>query len=314
MSSRDPSVGAFVVTWNRPEQLRHTLEVLLRQTWPPDAIFIVDNGDDDAASKVAREVGEGHIMCRRTGMNLGETGGVALGMRWLTELGFDWILVSDDDDPPWREDIIERLRLLIRRHDDDPKLGAVARSGARWDWGRGRPVEIADRELHGDVECEITGTGQQLVVRREVIETVGTFREDLFFNRADETFCLRMVGSGWKLLVDGELLAQTRASKLRQGQSRSGSIRRHLGRTPAWRGYYATRNYIVEMRRAFQRPDLARREALRAAARAAAAWLHGPRYGVEVARLQSRAVLDGYRGRLGRTVEPVRKPRDTEAT
>jgi hypothetical protein len=313
MSRSDPSVGAFVVTWRRPEPLRRTLEALRRQTWPPDAIFVVDNGDDDSASRVARIVGNGQIVCRRTGDNLGPAGGMAFGMRWLAELGFDWILVNDDDDPPWRDDILERLRLLIRKHGDDPKLGAVARSGLRWDWRRGRPTDVPDCDLHGAVELDVTGSGLQFLVRREVIETVGTYYEDLFFSREDEMFCLRMIGSGWKLLADGELLAQTRASKARAGHIPSGSVRRHLRQPPAWRGYYATRNYIVEMRRTFLRPDLARREVGRSILRAAAAWLHGPRYATEVTRLQARAVVDGYRGRLGRTVEPVPKSRRTDA-
>jgi GT2 family glycosyltransferase len=309
VSPDDPSLGAFVVTWNRPAPLRRTLEALRHQTWPPDAIFVVDNGDGDAAAKVAQEVGNSEIGYRSTGGNIGEAGGVAFGMRWLVDLGFDWILVVDDDDPPWRDDILERLRLLIRRHGDDPKLGAVARSGARWDWRRGRPVAIADDELHGDVECDITGTGQQLIVRREVIETVGTFHEDLFVHRVDDTFCLRMTRAGWRFLVDGPLLAQIRAAKaVRWGQR--GSVGRHLLRPPAWLGYYATRNYIAEMRRTFGRADLARREVGRAAMRSGVAWLGGLRYGAEVTRLQARAVLDAYRGRLGRTVEPVPKARD----
>ena len=313
MSGRDPSVGAFVVTWNRPEELRRTLEALERQTWPPDAIFVVDNGDDDAAAQVAREVGHGEIACRRTGDNLGPAGGVAFGMRWLADLGFDWILVNDDDNPPWRGDILERLRLLIRRHGDDPELGAVARSGLRWDWRRGRAINVPDGELHGDVAFDVTGTGLQFVVRRDVIEKVGTYHEDLFFSREDELFCLRMVRSGWSLLADGELWAESRDAKARQFGP-SGTLRRHLGQSPAWIGYYATRNYIAEMRRTFGRPDLARRETWRAGARSAAAWLRGLRYGMEVTRLQTRAVFDGYRGRLGRTVEPVPKSRDTGQT
>jgi glycosyltransferase involved in cell wall biosynthesis len=313
MSGRDPSVGAFVVTWNRPGRLRDTLDALLRQTWPPDAIFVVDNGDGDAARRVAEEVGNGQIGYQSTGDNLGPAGGVAFGMRWLADLGFDWILVNDDDNPPWRDDILERLRLLIRRHGDDPELGAVARSGLRWDWRRGRPINVPDSQLHGDVALDVTGTGLQFVVRREVIEKVGTSREDLFFGREDELFCLRMVRSGWNLLADGELWAETRDEKARKfGPPRT--FRRHLEQSPAWRGYYATRNYIAEMRRTFGRPDLARREIWRAGARSAAAWLSGPRYGMEVTRLQVRAVIDGYRGRLGRTVQPVPKPRGAAHT
>jgi glycosyltransferase involved in cell wall biosynthesis len=309
MSGVDPSVAGFVVTWNRPESLRRSLEALLSQTWPPDAIFVVDNGDGDAASKVTHEVGSGRIGYRRTGQNLGPAGGVAYGMRWLTELGFDWILVTDDDDPLSRDDILEGLRLIIRRRAVDRRLGAVAVTGFRWDWRRGRPTHVFDDELHGDVRVDIAPANQFPIIRREVIEAVGPFHEDLFFGRDDDTFFLRMGKAGWYLLADGEAWAHVRRQKALRGERRPGRVRRHLQLhgAPSWRGYYDTRNYITEMRRVFGRPDLARREVGRAMARSARSWLGGPRHGTEVTRLQTRAVFDAYRGRLGRTVEPVPK-------
>jgi len=313
--SGDPSVGAFVVTWNRPEPLRRSLEGLLRQTWPPDAIFVVDNGDGDVARNVIRDIGgDGQIAYRRTGTNLGPAGGIAVGMRWLAELGFEWILVNDDDNWLWRDDILARLRALIRRHGHDARVGAVARSGFRWDPRRGCLLAVPERELHGEVLIEVTCGDLHPIFRREVIETVGPFREDLFFGRDDELYCLRMLQSGWSILADGDLWAELNALKARRGIGRRGPVRRHLHRSEAWRAYYSTRNYIAEMRRALDRPDLARREAARAAGRAAAAWLGGPRYGAEFTRLQARAVLDAYRGRLGLTVTPVPKDRDATAS
>jgi hypothetical protein len=227
-------------------------------------------------------------------------------------LASNWILVNDDDDPLWRDDILGRLRLIIRRHGGDPRLGAVTRAGFRWDWRRGQPNHISDDELHGAVTVDITSGNQHPIVRREVIETVGTFHADLFFGRDDDTFCLRMVEAGWYLLADGDSWAEAREEKTRSGVRRLGRVRRHLQLrgAPTWRGYYDTRNYITEMRRSFGRPDLARREVGRAAARSARAWLRGPRHGMEVTRLQSRAVFDAYRGRLGRTIEPLPKARD----
>jgi len=307
MSSSGPSIGAFVVTFNRPDHLRRSLEKLRAQTWPPDAIYVVDNGDDEVAATVAREVGGGDIECRRTGDNLGPAGGLAVGMRWLSALGFDWILVNDDDDPPLRDDILERLRQLIRKHSDDPALGGVARSGQRWDWRWGHAVSVPASELHGDVSFDITGTGQQFVIRREVIETVGVAHEEMFWGGESEMFCLRMAAAGWRLLADGDLWAEMLQAKIQRGKGLKGPIRRHLQRPDPWRGYYGTRNQIAEMRRTFTRPDLARLEVARAAMRSAAAWLGGPRYGLEVTRLQIRAVADAYGGRLGRTVEPTPK-------
>jgi hypothetical protein len=56
------------------------------------------------------------------------------------------------------------------------------------------------------------------------------------------------------------------------------------------------------MRRTFMRPDLARKETVKAIVRTIFSWFRGVRYGAAFSRLQLRAVLDGYRDRMGRTV------------
>jgi hypothetical protein len=122
-------------------------------------------------------------------------------------------------------------------------------------------------------------------------------------------FCLKLGRSGWRLLADGGLWAQTQDAKAHERWGRQGRVGTRLRRVPPWRRYYVTRNYIAEMRRTFDRPDVARREVVRALGRSAAAWRHGAHHGVEFTRFQTRAVLDGYRGRPGRTVEPIPKGR-----
>jgi hypothetical protein len=77
-----------------------------------------------------------------------------------------------------------------------------------------------------------------------------------------------------------------------------------------WRRYYRTRNYIFMMRKTFQRPDLARRETWKSLGRSIFCWLRGIRYGIEFTRLQLRGVVDGYRGKMGRTVLP--RPKNAE--
>jgi glycosyltransferase involved in cell wall biosynthesis len=302
--AHDPTVGAFVVTWNRADELRETIQILQHQTWPPDAIFVVDNGDGESARHVAEEVG---VEYRHTGGNLGPAGGVAFGMRWLAALGFDWIHIGDDDDPMRSNDDLKCLRLLIRRHADDPTVGAVALSGFQWDWRRGRPARIPSTQLHGDVVVHTTVANQHPIVRREVVEAVGTFHDDLFFGIDDVTFFLRMSARGWRVLVDGDRWIDRLREQARPDVRPPGRVRRHRQRASNWREYYDTRNYIAEMRRTFRRPDLARWEAARVLGRCAAAWAGGPRYGAAVTRLQLRAVADGYRGRLGMTVPPVPK-------
>jgi hypothetical protein len=57
----------------------------------------------------------------------------------------------------------------------------------------------------------------------------------------------------------------------------------------------------------FHRPDLARREALKAVMRSFWAWRLGLKKGAEFSCFELRGVLDGYLGRMGRTVKPKHK-------
>jgi GT2 family glycosyltransferase len=299
------TIGTFILTYDRPEALRGTIEALLGQTSPPDLLAVVDNGTS-AETKAVVDSFEG-VDYVPTGENLGSAGGTAFGMEWVIGQGLDWAHSVDDDDPPRTADTVERLRALIARQDDGT-LGAVAAVGSRWNWETGTYARIPDDELHGDLPVDTIGGNAQLTVRREVIETIGPPDRRLFFGFYDPLYSLTLGQAGWRLMVDGDL---TREYRTRAGRLDLQRPRRWRPGDPyhaLWRRYYVTRNYVHYMRRVLGRPDLARREAARALGRSASSWLRGPAYGARYTRLQLRGVLDGYRDRLGRRVEPVVKP------
>lgn len=303
-----PSLGSFVVTYHRPEILRSTIATVLGQTRPPDVLLVVDNGGGDEAAAVVRDLGRPDVVYASPGDNLGSAGGVAYGMEWMVARGLDWAHSVDDDDPPKTPDTVERLIGLIRRQDDG-RLGAVAAVGTRWNWRTGEYDRLPDDALSGDVRVDTIGGNSQLTVRREVIEEIGPPEKAFFFGFYDPLYCLRIAQAGYRLMVDGDLMLEYRTQAGRLELRRSRSWRPRDPYHALWRRYYVTRNYIYRMNRTFDRPDLARREASKAMARSVGAWSRGPRYGARYTALSARGVLDGYRGRLGRRVEPTAKPR-----
>ncbi|MEX0666252.1 MAG: glycosyltransferase [Acidimicrobiia bacterium] len=303
-----PRFGSFILTFNRPTQLRETIRALIAQTVPPELVVVIDNGDNEETTSVIREFGDARLEYCATGENLGSAGGVAFGMRLLLDRGCEWIHSVDDDDPPLTPDTVERLRALIERNDDG-RLGVVAAVGSRWDWTTGEQRRLRDDELTGDVPVDIVGGGQQLTVCRRVLEEIGTPDPEFFFGHYDPIWCLLVAKAGYRLMVDGELMYRNREIANRVGVT---VHRAKLPRQPydaIWRRYYVTRNYVYAMRQMFDRPDLARRETAKSLVRTVASWGHGPRYGARFSLLQLRGVVDGYRGRLGRTVIPWADPK-----
>jgi glycosyltransferase involved in cell wall biosynthesis len=301
--SSEPTFASFILTFDRPAKLERTIEAVLGQTVVPELLAVVDNGADERTKKAVARFEDPRLRYVATGKNLGSAGGVAFGMQWCYDRGYDWIHSIDDDDPPKTADTIERLRSLIGRHDDG-SLGAVAAVGSRWDWRSGELQRLSDGELLGDRVVDVVGGGQQLTVRREVIARIGTPNPDYFFGHYDPFYCLEMADAGFRIMIDGDLMREYRQLADRMNLVVRRSVVPRHGYGAIWRRYYVTRNYIYAMRSVFRRPRLARRELGKAMTRCVTSWARGPRYAVRFNTLQVRAVVDGYRGRLGRTVDP----------
>jgi glycosyltransferase involved in cell wall biosynthesis len=303
MTNGDHRFASFILTFDRPAKLAQTIEAVLGQTLVPELLLIVDNGTNVETQAVVERLADPRVVYEPTGANLGSAGGVAFGMERLFTRGYQWIHSIDDDDPPQTPDTIERLQRLIHRNDDG-KLGAVAAVGSRWDWKVGEYSRLSDTELGGDLEVDVVGGGHQLTVRREVIAAIGPPNKEFFFGHYDPFYCLQIADAGFRVMIDGDLMREYRQRAGRMNVVIRPSLVPRHGYDSIWRRYYVTRNYIFAMTKLFQQPRLARREARKALLRSVASWKRGPRYAMRFNHLQLRAVVDGYRGRLGRTVAP----------
>ncbi len=304
-------VGAFILTYNRPQHLRAAIEFLLDQTVRPDRLLVVDNANQQDTADVVAEFHSEGFEYHATSANLGSAGGVATGLELMAEMGCDWIIsVDDDDTPPKGEhrDTVSNLIELIKRNDDG-MLGIVGAIGSRFDWKSGEHVRIPDRELTGDIDVDIVGGGSFLTVSRRVLDDIGPPNKDFFFGHYDPLFCLEAKRKGYGIMVDGDGLLSLRASgdRLDLVAQRKTLVARNPYHS-LWRRYYVTRNYIYAMRHTFDEPRLARRMALKSSLQSILSFGRGLRYGWRYATMQLRGIVDGYRGRLGPTIAPVAKP------
>lgn len=295
-------LGGFVMTYHRPAALGETLARLLGQSRPPERLLVLDNGGSEESRQVVGEMGDPRLLYRDLGDNLGPAGAAAAGLAWGAGEGFDWTYWGDDDDPPQSVDTLERLLDLARRCRHEP-LAGVAAVGARWSWARGELVRLRDDELTGPVAVEAIGGNAQLLVSHRAVATALP-RPELFWALEEIEYCLRLRRAGLVLRVDGDLMCEYRQRAGRIGLDLRRRWLPGLERHQLWRVYYKARNYVHLMRRTFDRPDLARREVVKGVARAAAGFARGLGYGGALARMQLGGLIDGYRDRLGRTVEP----------
>lgn len=308
-----PAVHGVLVTYRRPDDLEVMFRRLAEQERGLDTLLVVDNDPAESARAVVAGLpaGDGvrdrpRITYVASGANLGPAGGIALGMRYVLSHAADrdWLLALDDDNPPRRPDMLAELeRFGTRLREQEPTVGAVGASGSRFEAERARGVRVPDDELAGAVRSDWIGGNNLPLYSVHAIRAVGVFDDQLFFGFDDLEYGLRLRAAGFGIYVHGGLWHRGRDLAGRLGIEAAPA--RALGE-PTWRRYYSLRNLIYILRKQGHNGG---------AARLAARGLGKPVYNLprhpalaaQHLALNSRAILDAYRGRMGLTVSPVPK-------
>ena len=104
-------VLGYIHTFNDAEIIERTVEALQRQTRPPDAILVVDNGSrDDTIDRIS----SWPVTIIRNPTNLGTSGAVCVGFEYALKHQFDWIWLFDADSLP-QPDALENLLAAFQK-------------------------------------------------------------------------------------------------------------------------------------------------------------------------------------------------------
>ncbi|MEJ5918853.1 galactofuranosyltransferase GlfT1 [Corynebacterium sp. H78] len=205
--------AAVVVTHNRPEELKGSLDIVNRQTHLPSWLIVVDNGDDPAVRAHVEGLAgpntpEIHYIGSKT--NLGGAGGFALGMLTALTLGADWIWCADDDGRPEGPEVLETLLDAAYRHQlaevspvvcdiaNPDRLAFPLRRGVTW--RRNRSELLADGVDSVDASNEILPGIASLfngaLFAAKALERLGVPDYRLFIRGDEVEFHRRLVRSG----------------------------------------------------------------------------------------------------------------------
>lgn len=205
-----PSVAAVVLNYNGKELTLQTVASLKAMNYPSLEIVVVDNGStDDSFTAVA----EAHpdVVSLRQEVNQGIAVGLNLGISWVLERDYDYLLVLNND----IEVAPDMLTELVRVAESDPSIGCVgpktyyyADRNRLWSAGgiirfkesvtRERGMKHLDRGQY-DVDREmpyINGCAQ-LVPRRAMAAT-GLWDPVYYVGIEDADWCMRLRRAGFK--------------------------------------------------------------------------------------------------------------------
>jgi GT2 family glycosyltransferase len=299
-----------LVTYRRPDGLATMLDALSVQDRTIDHLFVVDNAPEDGNrstvdSYVARGLAATYVPVEE---NTGPAGGISLGMTRVLQMAQndDWVVLLDDDDPPWEPSWLRQLWSFgAELADVDRMVAGVGTGGSRFDRKRGRLIRIPDEELDGAVPVDVIGGNQLPCYRVAAIRDAGPFRSDLFFGFDDLEFGLRLRAGGWSLYSLGQISLHRRRRRGRVGRSFRPSRRIDA---VDWRNYYSLRNLVWICRSHGLRRTALRVSLVRGVGKPVGNLIHQPLRALRALRFNWQACVDGWRGRLGRTVEPALRP------
>src|SRR5215470_14085112 len=95
-SSEKPLVAVVVLNWNGCNETLACLESLIKLSYPPCDLIVVDNGSTDNSVAAVRSKYP-NVEVIQTGKNLGYAGGNNVGIRRALEKGAQYILILNND-------------------------------------------------------------------------------------------------------------------------------------------------------------------------------------------------------------------------
>ncbi len=198
-------VSVIVLNWNGKRIICDCLDSLLRQTYKPLEIIVVDNGSKDGSLEMIREKYGSRFVILENGCNLGFAEGCNVGIRKAQ--GEFIVLVNSD--ATLKEDWTEEMVKAVRK---DPQTGMVAgkiyfagREGILENTGhvvfrdgmaRGRGRLERDKGQYDKMDRIFCPNGCAALYRKAIMEEAGLFDAE-FFAYADDIdvgFRIRMLG------------------------------------------------------------------------------------------------------------------------
>lgn len=205
--SGQPLVYVLLLNWNSWEYTSECLASLKDLEYGNCKVLVIDNGSaDGSAQRIREHFAETEVL--ELGANLGFARGNNAGIRLALQRGanYVWLLNNDTTVDP------AALRAMVERVEKDPKVGAVGSAVYSMSnperlqaWGGGYVNFWLGRSRHfltpvADEKLDFI-TAASLLLKQDVLESIGLLDEGFFLYWEDSDYCFRMRRAGWRLAV-----------------------------------------------------------------------------------------------------------------
>ncbi len=207
-----PLVHIVILNWNRKNDTLACIRSIKDVKYPQLSVVLVDNASRDGTVESVRENFPA-VKVIINSENFRFAGGNNVGINYAMQNKADYVLLLNNDAevPP---DFLSELVRVAESSEDIGMLGPkiyyhdtprkIWFAGGRIEFWKGWVSHIGIRELdHGqyDITKDVDYlTGCCLLVKRKVIETVGSLDESYFIYGEDADWCIRASRAGFRLV------------------------------------------------------------------------------------------------------------------
>lgn len=232
-------IAAIVITFNRLNLLKMTLDGLLNQTRKLDKIIVINNGSDDGTTEWLASQEQYFVVNQK---NVGSSGGQYTGFKTAFGLGYDWIWAMDDDVIP-RADCLENL-ITVAKEDYiiAPIRYSIDKSvfiNDTIEFNLSNPFKnvwerlLNENDLDTDMIKAVGITFEGPIFHRKLIEKIGLPEKKFFIYGDDSEYFIRASKAGFTSYI------YTKAGIDRLLPTPD------LNKLFSWKNYYIIRNIIA---------------------------------------------------------------------
>jgi GT2 family glycosyltransferase len=202
------SIQVVIVNWERSHDTIECIQSVMQSHGVAVSILVVDNGSrDDSVDRIKHKCPEAELILLPT--NLGFAGGYNAGIEYFLASDAEYIFMLNNDTVIF-PDTIHTLVVAMQEYDVTvPKIlfhdspSQVWAAGARW---RSFPPSVVmigyerrDRPKYNVPRPLDYATGCALMLKRQVIESVGDFDLDYQNYQEDYDLCYRIRAAGFRI-------------------------------------------------------------------------------------------------------------------
>lgn len=218
---RSVTIATVIVTWNKLSHVCLLLEDISKLNLENIKldIYVVDNASTDGTQSYLEQHYSTLVKVLQTGRNLGGSGGFSKGLQVVSQLGYDYIWLLDDDVRVSNRALSALIQTLQNHHEvglvgsqirklqkpnQIQEVGAfINTTKAHLKTNFAFLSNISNEEiLKGRPYLSVdVCAAASLLVRSQVVQQIGVF-EDYFLHFDDVEWCLRASQAGWVVAVN----------------------------------------------------------------------------------------------------------------